>query len=296
MKLAAPALPAVRAADLVELTKPRITLMVVLTAAVAAVLAAPHHMPAVRFLHLLVGTALVAGAASTLNQVIEREYDARMRRTANRPLPAGRMQPDQALLFGVGTGVTGLLELLLGVNLLTAAIGAATLAGYVFVYTPLKRVSSLATVVGAIPGAMPPLMGWAAMRDQLEPGAWALFGLMFFWQLPHFLAIAWIYRADYERGGYPMLAVGDAAGERTARQALLYGVALVPVSLLPAALRLAAGVYLLGALALGLGLLACCVLFALSRSSASARRLMFASVLYLPALLLLLVLDRLPLA
>lgn len=295
MKLAAPALPALRAADFIELTKPRITLMVVLTAAVAAVVAAPGHMPVLRFLHLLVGTALVAAGASTLNQVLEHEFDARMRRTANRPIPSGRLQPDQALLFGVAAAVTGLLELALAVNLLTALVGAATLAGYVFVYTPLKRVSSLATVVGAIPGAMPPLMGWAAMRDQLGPGAWALFGLMFFWQLPHFLAIAWIYRADYERGGYPMLAVGDPDGARTARQALLYGAALVPVSLLPAALRLAAGLYLLSALALGLGLLACCVLFALSRSTTAARRLMLASVLYLPALLLLLVLDRVPL-
>lgn len=296
MKTAASVLAAVRPADFVELAKPRITLMVVLTTAVGAVLAAPGHMPVLRFLHALIGTALVAGAASTLNQVLEHEVDARMRRTAGRPIPAGRLAPDQALLFGVATAVVGLLDLALAVNLLTALIGALTLSGYVFVYTPLKRVSSLATLVGAVPGAMPPLMGWAAMRDHLGPGAWALFGLMFLWQLPHFLAIAWLYRSDYERGGFPMLAVLDPAGTRVARQVVLYGAALVPVSLLPALLRVTGGLYLFGALALGLALLAYCVLFALSLTPAAARRLMLASVLYLPAVLLAMVLDRLPLS
>jgi protoheme IX farnesyltransferase len=202
------------------------------------------------------------------------------------------VDPDAALFWGVTLAVGGVLWLALLVNLLAALLGAATLGGYLFVYTPLKRVTSLATVVGAVPGAMPPLMGWAAARDGLEPAAWSLFGLLFLWQLPHFLAIAWLYRADYGRGGFPMLPVLDPAGERTARQMVLYGAALVPVSLLPAVLGLAGAVYFAGSLALGIALLGFCFAFAATRSTAAARRLMLASVLYLPAVLTVLVLDR----
>ena len=287
-------LAAVRLADLVELTKPGITLMVVLTAGLGFLLArGDTRLPWLLLLHTLVGTGLVSAGASALNHVLEREVDARMRRTAERPLPAGRLDPDVALLFGVGLAVAGLLELALAVNLLTALLGALALAGYVFAYTPLKRVSSLNTVVGAVPGAIPPLMGWAAVRDGLDPAAWALFGILFLWQMPHFLAIAWLCRADYASAGLPMLTVHDPEGTRTARQVLLYGAALVPISLLPAVQGLLGVPYFLGALVLGLAYLGFGVDFARRRSTPAARRLMLASILYLPALLAVMLVDGL---
>ncbi|MGB6363383.1 MAG: protoheme IX farnesyltransferase, partial [Thermoanaerobaculia bacterium] len=181
----------VRMADMVELTKPRITLMVVVTAGIGLLLASGGRVPMATVLHALFGTGLVAAGSAALNHVLERDIDALMRRTANRPLPAGRMDPDLALTIGVGLAVAGLVELTLGVNLLTALLGAAALAGYLFVYTPLKKISPLATVVGAVPGAIPPMMGWAAVTESLDPGAWALFAILFLWQLPHFLASAW---------------------------------------------------------------------------------------------------------
>ena len=287
-------LAAVRLADLVELTKPGITLMVVLTAGLGFLLARGEaRLPWLLLVHTLAGTGLVSAGASALNHVLEREVDARMRRTAERPLPAGRLDPDVALLFGVGLAVAGLLELALAVNLLTALLGALALAGYVFAYTPLKRVSSLNTVVGAVPGAIPPLMGWAAVRDGLDPGAWALFGILFLWQMPHFLAIAWLCRADYASAGLPMLTVHDPEGSRTARQVLLYGAALVPISLLPAVQGLLGVPYFLGALLLGLAYLGFGVDFARRRSTPAARRLMLASILYLPALLAVMLVDGL---
>ena len=283
---------AVKASDWVELAKPRITLMVVLTTAVGFLLAVPGPFPVLRFLHTLLGTALVASGSSALNQVWERDHDARMRRTVDRPLPSGRMAPDLALLFGVVLALAGMAELAVFVNLLTALLGGLTLAGYVFVYTPLKRVTSLSTVVGAIPGAVPPLMGWTAVRDALEPGGWILFAILFLWQMPHFLAIAWLYREDYGRGGYPMLPVVDPSGVSTARQAILYGAALLPVSLLPSLFGLTGVIYLGAALLLGIGLLGYCWEFSRALSHPSAKKLMMASVLYLPAILLLMVLDR----
>jgi protoheme IX farnesyltransferase len=283
----------VRLRDLLGLTKSGITAMVALSAAVGMLLAADGPTPAWLWLHTLAGTALVAAAASALNQVVEREADGLMRRTAQRPLPAGRLQPDAALLWSLLLGATGLLELALGANLLAAGLAAATLVGYVAVYTPLKRVSSLATVVGAIPGAVPPMIGWAAVRGSLGPGAWALFALLFFWQMPHFLSIAWIYRADYARGGFPMLSVDDRDGLRTSRQALLYCAALVPVSLVPAAIGLAGAFYFCGALAAGAWFFATSAAFALDRSAGAAKRLMLVSVFYLPAVLTALVVDRL---
>jgi protoheme IX farnesyltransferase len=215
-----------------------------------------------------------------------------MTRTAARPLPAGRMDPDSALFFGVVLAVIGLADLALAVNLLTALLGAVALAGYVFVYTPLKRVSSLATVIGAVPGAIPPMMGWSAVRNELDPAAWVLFAILFFWQLPHFLAIAWLCREDYARGGFPMLTVTDPAGIKAGRQAVLYGAALVPVSLLPSLLGLMGTVYFLGAFAFGLAYLGFSFAFAQARTNPVARRLMLASLLYFPALLLIMLLDR----
>jgi protoheme IX farnesyltransferase len=288
-----PALPvSIRLADLAELTKPGITLMVVLTAGLGFLLGQQEGISFLLLVHTLLGTALVSAGASTLNQVIERETDALMRRTAQRPLPAGRMDPDVALLFGVALAVAGLAELALGVNLLTALLGAVALAGYVFVYTPLKRVSSLATIIGAIPGAIPPMMGWSAVRNEIDLAAWVLFGILFFWQMPHFLAIAWLCRDDYREAGFPMLTVSDPEGLRTARQVLLYGAVLVPVSLMPSLLGLMGSVYFVGALALGLTYLGFGFGFARSRTTPGARWLMLASILYFPAVLLVMLLDR----
>jgi protoheme IX farnesyltransferase len=289
--VAAPA--GVRLRDFLGLAKSGITSMVALSAAAGILLAADGVVPPALWVHTLLGTALVSAAASALNQVVEREHDARMRRTAQRPLPAGRLHPDVALLFGVALAIGGLLELALGANLLAALLAGLTLFGYVFVYTPLKRVSSLATVIGAVPGAMPPLIGWAAVRGGLDLEAWTLFGLLFFWQMPHFLAIAWLYRADYERGGFVMLSLDDPDGLRTSRQALIYCAALVPVSLLPAALGQAGVVYFLGALVAGAWFLGSSALFALARDTRSARRLMLVSVFYLPVVLTALAVDRL---
>ena len=280
------------AADLAELTKARITLMVMVTAAAGFLLASGGSLDVVRLVNALVGTGLVAAGAGVLNQVLERDVDALMRRTADRPIPAGRIDPDAALSLGVVVAVAGLAYLALTVNLLTSMLGAATLAAYVFVYTPMKRISSLATLIGAIPGAVPPMMGWTAARDAIDPGAWALFGILFLWQLPHFLAIAWMYRADYERGGFPMLPVLDPEGGRTARQMILYAAALVPVSLAPSALGLTGEVYFLGALALGLAFLGFAFAFDRARSGRAARHLLLVSVVYLPAILAVMVLDR----
>ena len=283
----------VRLRDLSGLAKSGITSMVALSAAAGMLVAADGWLPPALWVHTLLGTALVSAGASALNQVIEREHDARMRRTAQRPIPSGRVHPDLALLWGVALAVGGMLELAFGANLLAALLAGLTLFGYVFVYTPLKRVSSLATVVGALPGAAPPLIGWVAVRGTLDPEAWALFGLLFFWQMPHFLAIAWLYRADYERGGFPMLSVADPDGLRTSRQALIYCAALVPVSLLPAALGQVGALYFAGALAAGAWFLVSSAAFALDRSTRAARRLMLVSVFYLPVVLTALAVDRL---
>jgi len=266
--------------------------MVLVTALAGAWLASAGSPPWLSLAWALLGTGLLSAGASALNQVIERTTDAKMRRTANRPVPAGRLGAEEALAFGALLIVAGLGVLILKVNLLTALLGAVTVVGYLLIYTPMKRVTSLATIVGAVPGAIPPMMGWSAMTDELAPGAWALFGILFFWQLPHFLAIAWMYRADYARGGFPLLTVRDPDGQRTARQMILWATALVPVSLVPAALGLAGGAYFAGAFLLGLGYLAACVLFARDSSHLAARRLLLASVFYLPAILGILLVDR----
>ncbi|HSG40728.1 MAG TPA: heme o synthase [Thermoanaerobaculia bacterium] len=282
----------VRLADFWEMTKPGITLMVVLTAGLGFLLAERSGFSFLLLVHTLLGTGLISAGASVLNHVLERDTDALMQRTANRPLPMGRTDPDMALLFGVVLGVCGILELALAVNLLTAFLGVVALAGYVFVYTPLKRRSSLATIIGAVPGAIPPMMGWSAVRNDLDLAAWVLFGILFFWQMPHFLAIAWLFREDYAKGGFPMLPVLDPEGTRTGRQAVLYGAALVPLSLMPSLLGLMGTIYFVGALAFGLVYLWFAFGFARTRSNPGARRLMLASLLYFPALLLIMLLDR----
>ncbi|HBL29184.1 MAG TPA: protoheme IX farnesyltransferase [Acidobacteria bacterium] len=281
-----------RIADFKEMTKPGITLMVVLTSGLGYLLAGGETFSFTLLVFTLLGTGLVSGGASALNHVLERDTDALMLRTANRPLPTGRVDPDVALLFGVTVAVTGLLVLYFAVNPLTALLGVAALAGYVFVYTPLKRRSSLATIIGAVPGAIPPMMGWSAVRNEIDLAAWVLFGLLFFWQMPHFLAIAWLCREDYAKGGFPLLTVSDQDGSRTGRQAVLWGAALVPVSLMPSALGLMGTLYFVGALVLGLVYLAFGLAFARSRTTPAARRLMFSSILYFPAVLLVMLLDR----
>jgi protoheme IX farnesyltransferase len=282
-----------RAADLAELVKPRITFMVLVTTGIGFFLAGDGAIDGWRLFHTLIGTGLIAAGASALNQLLERDTDALMDRTSARPLPAGRMDPDQALMFGGTLSLTGLAQLALAVNLLTALLGAAALAGYVFVYTPLKRVTTLATVIGAVPGAIPPVMGWTAVRDHIDPGALVLFAILFLWQLPHFLAIAWLCREDYARAGFPMLPVVDPGGGSTARQAVIYAAVLVPVSLLPSVLGLSGVTYFLGALVLGLTFLGFSLAFSLSFSTQAARRLLLASVLYLPAVLTVMLLDHL---
>jgi len=280
-----------RVGDFLELTKPRITTLVVITAGVGYAVGAPRGLDPAAFVALLIGTALVAGGASALNQYWEWEADARMERTRLRPIPAGRMAPPEALAFGLAVAGAGLV-LLATINGLTATLGLAALASYVLAYTPLKRITSLCTVVGAIPGALPPMMGWAAARGSVDAGAWALFGILFLWQLPHFLAIGWIFREDYARGGFPMLTVLDGDGRSTARQMMLYSAALIPVTLAAGALASAGTGYLTGALALGLVFFGASTRFAWKRSVAAARVLFLVSILYLPALLGLLVFDR----
>lgn len=277
--------------DFAELTKPRITLMVVLTTLVGYLLATPGALDWARLVHTLAGTALLAGGASALNQYLERRIDALMRRTARRPLPSGRLAPRPALAFGVGLGLAGGIYLLLLVNALTSALGVLTLASYILVYTPMKPKSNLNTIVGAVPGAIPPMMGCTAVRGEVDLLAWALFGILFLWQMPHFLAIAWLYRTDYKRGGLAMLPVEDADGDRTARQMMLWASALVPVSLLPSVLGVSGLAYLVGAFVLGLGFLSSAVAFGFYQDPRTARRVVLASVAYLPLVLILMVIG-----
>lgn len=282
-----------RLADWSELAKPRITFMVLVTAAFGAFLAGQSFPGLPLMGALLIGTGLVAAGASALNQVWEHRTDLLMERTADRPLPAGRMSREAALRFAVVLSLGGLAILLVGTNALTALVGLVSLLSYVFVYTPLKRRTSLSTVVGAVPGALPPVMGWTAVTGQLDLGAAVLFGILFLWQLPHFLAIAWLCREDYAAAGFPMLPVVEPDGRSTGRQATLYAVALVPVSLLPSLLGLGGVAYFVGALILGVAFLGFSVAFSLSYSRTAARRLLLASVFYLPALLAVMVIDAL---
>lgn len=292
-----------RASAYLALTKPRITVMVLITVATGFLLGArtTAYPPtwlgtssAATFLLVVVGTGLVASAASAWNQVLERSRDARMRRTMRRPLPLGLVTPGEAAAFGSVLGVAGVATLALVANATAAAVAAATFLLYVAVYTPLKPRTTLNTAVGAVPGALPPVIGWAAATGGLGIEAWSLFLILFLWQFPHFLAIAWLHREDYARGGHRMLPSVDPTGVVTGRQAASHALALVPVGLLPAALGIAGPFYFAGALALGLFYLVASVRFWRDVSDASARRLLRASITYLPAVLLLLLLNPLP--
>jgi len=275
-----------------ELVKARLTLLVLITTLVGFYVGARGALDWALMIHTLLGTALLACGAAALNQLIEREHDAKMRRTEGRPLPSGRLQPDTVLLFGGFSSMAGLVYLAFAVNLLTSLLGAVTLVTYVFVYTPLKRVTWLNTTVGAIPGALPPLMGWTAATGELTGAGWALFAILFFWQIPHFLAIAWMYRDEYARAGFVMLPGVDPTGERTAHQAVSHAIGLLIVSLCPVLFRVAGATYLVGALLIGLVFLAAAFAFARQLNVPRARQLFFASIIYLPLLLGLMVFDK----
>ena len=275
-----------------DLIKARLTLLVLLTTLVGFYLGCRGPVNYLLMLNTILGTALVAGGASALNQLLERDYDAKMRRTRNRPLPSGRMQPVTVMVFGGVCACAGLIHLALAVNLTTSVIASVSLLSYLFIYTPLKRVTWLNTAIGAVPGALPPLMGWTAARGELSSEGWALFAILAFWQLPHFLAIAWIYRDEYANAGFKMLPVIDPQGHRTGRQAVSHTLGLLPISLCPFLFRMTGAVYLIGALALGLAFLWFAVQFARHLTVARARQLFFVSILYLPLLLTVMVLDK----
>ncbi len=281
-----------RLADYLELTKPRVAVLVLFTVAAGALLAGGLHVNGLILFHVLLGTALVAAGASTWNQWIERRSDAHMRRTENRPLPAGRMQPMEVLVFGTLLGVGGVAYLALTLNHWAAAVTAAvTFVCYVGVYTPLKSRTTLNTLIGAVPGALPPLIGWAAVRGGLTWEALPLFLIVFLWQVPHFLAIAWIYRDQYARAGLRMLPVYDRTGRGTGWRMVGYCAVLLPASLTPLVLGTGGAVYAVGAALLGVAFLASSAGFLMAPSTMAARRVLRASLLYLPGVFALLLLD-----
>jgi len=289
---AAPVAEKSRTAVFADLIKARLTTLVLLTMLAGFYLGWRGAMNFVLMFHMLAATALVASGAAALNQLLEREYDAKMRRTQDRPLPSGRLQPATVMIFGGVCATAGLIYLALAVNPLTSVTGAVTLASYLFIYTPLKRVTWLNTNVGAVPGALPALMGWTAARGELSCEGWALFAIVAFWQIPHFMAIAWIYRDEYARAGFKMLPVVESGGRRTGEQSVSHTLALLAASLSPFIFKLAGPVYLAGALVLGAGYLWCAIQFSRQLTMARARQLFLASIIYLPLLLSALVWDK----
>jgi protoheme IX farnesyltransferase len=282
-----------RALDFLALTKPRLNGLVLLSTIGGLYLASPEGVGVAIALHTLIGTALVAGGAAALNQVWERHTDRLMVRTSGRPLPDRRLDVPESIVFGVGLSLAGLAQLALAVNITSAWVAGVTLVSYVLFYTPLKTRTSLATLVGAIPGALPPVIGWTAATGRVTLPAIVLFGIVFFWQMPHFLAIGWMHREDYRRAGIPLLPVLDADGRRTGRQALQYALALAPVSLMPVLVGLGGWPYAIVALCLAVGMIVVSAQFARERSHANARRLFLFSLIYLSVLWTSLVADRL---
>jgi len=282
-------------ADYWALTKPEVNFLILITTFAGFYLASPAgpgEFQILPVIHTLLGTLLVASGTGTLNQYVERHFDAQMRRTARRPVASGRMEPSHALWFGISSSLAGTVYLALAVNGLAALLTVVTLLSYLFLYTPLKRKTPLCTLVGAFPGAMPPLIGWAGASGRLSLEAWVLYGMLFLWQFPHFMAIAWMYREDYARAGYLVLPFGEQRGRFMAWQSLLPPLALVPLSLTPTFLGDAGSIYLVGALLLSSGFFYYAAQLALRKSNAAARRLLFASIIYLPLLLLLMMLDK----
>ncbi len=278
-----------------SLTKPEVNFLIVVTAAAGFWMGAPAsfaHFPWASLLHTLVGTVLVAGGAATLNQLIELPFDTQMRRTARRPLVSQRIEPSHALWFGISLSVIGAIYLAVTTNALASLLSILTLLGYLFLYTPLKRKTPLCTLIGALPGATPPLIGWAAACGRLDANAWLLFAIVFLWQFPHFMAIAWMYREDYARAGYVVLPAGKSKDYYVAWQTLLPSLALFAMALGPAIRGESGIVYVVGALVLGSAFLCYGARFAFQMSTVSARQLLFASILYLPALFAFLALDK----
>lgn len=275
-----------------ELTKPRITFLIVLMSAAGFVLGSRDAINYVSLIHTIVGITLLCSGVSTLNQYIERNLDGLMRRTETRPLPTRKLTPMQAFVFGVGLCFMAEVYLAVLVNPLSAVLGITVIIGYVFLYTPLKTRTSFSTIIGAFPGAVPPLIGWTAASNELHIGAFVLFAIQFFWQFPHFLAIAWMYREDYARAGIKMLPVLEDDGSVTARQMVLYTMTLIPVSLLPTLMGFAGLIYFVGALVLGLWFLYTSVRVAMTKSRQDAKRLLLVSVFYLPLLFVLMIINQ----
>ena len=290
-RIAAAAAPS-RPMAYLALTKPDVSFLVVLTTLAGYALATLGPLDWFRMAQTVVGTTFVAAGTSALNHYFERDSDALMRRTAARPLPSGVLAPSEALFFGVGLAVTGFVQLLIATNLLAALIGAATCATYLGLYTPLKKRTTWATLIGAFPGAAPPLIGWAAARGSLGAGSWVLFGILFLWQVPHFHAISWMYREDYGRAGIRMLPVVDPEGHATFTQILVCAAALIPVSMLASVTGLAGVPYFFGALVLGMLLVEMCLWAAARKTNVRAKWLMHATVLHLPLLLGLMIFDK----
>jgi protoheme IX farnesyltransferase len=283
-----------RVGGFAELTKPRITTFILMTTAIGFLFGTHLGVPWTwwQFVHTIVGTGLIASGAAALNQWYEREGDSKMFRTLARPIPSGRVAARHGFWFAVGISVAGFIELCLGTNLLTGLLGLFTLASYVFVYTPLKRVSPVSTTIGAIPGAMPTLIGYAAACGHLNFEAGILFAILFLWQFPHFYAIAWMYREDYARAGIRMLPVVEPDGDSTARRIVWFSLALVPMSLAPKFFAMAGNVYLFGACVLGAIVITAGFNAASRRTKLAARQVLLTSIVYLPLLYGLLVLDR----
>jgi heme o synthase len=278
--------------DVFELSKPRIVLLALLMAALGYFMDPLVELETLRFVGMLVGTGLVGIAACAFNQHAERDIDSRMWRTMDRPLPSGRVEPKVALQLGWASAILGVLFLIILVNPVTAILGGFTILMYLGIYTPSKKLSPLSTLVGAIPGAMPPLMGWTAAHGSISPEGLLLFSILFVWQIPHFLAIGWIYREDYERGGLPILSVVDEMGSATAKHAVLYSVVLVPLTLVPSLWKITGTAYMWGAIFLGVVFLLASLMLAIQRTKFFARILFFASLIYLPALGVLMLWDR----
>lgn len=281
-----------RVSDYLELTKPRITALVLITTLVGFYMGSSDELHHFILIHCIIGTALVAGGASALNQYLERDNDAQMIRTKDRPLPAQRLSEGDALLFAAAISIAGVVYLMTLTNVTTGTLAALTLLLYAFVYTPLKTKTAAAILIGAVPGAAPPILGWTAAGGNLDAMGWSLFAIVFFWQMPHFLAIAWIYDEDYMRGGFPQLSVRKTGELSASRQIIFYSSVLVPVSLLPTIFGVTGTLYLFAAILLGFSYLGYGVAVAVYRSQTAARRLLRTSVLYLPIILIIMMIDK----
>lgn len=281
-----------RIQDYIDLLKPGITTLVMITALAGFYLGSGSHIDVTLLIHTVIGTGLVAGGGGALNHWLERKEDALMQRTRNRPLPGGRMQPWEVILFGATTSLLGIGYLWLTVNTITTVLAVVSWISYVLIYTPLKKVSPMATIIGAVPGALPPMGGWTAAHGHITFEAWVLFLMLFMWQLPHFLAIAWICRKDYARGGFPMLTVLKNSRNLTGRQMMIYSAALLVISLIPSAIGLAGSVYFIGAFVAGLMFLGINILMANTTTNVNARRALWASIVYLPVVLILMMADK----